>query len=58
MPLMIKLRTNQMAVTRLDNGVTISRTATTEFSSSRLVIAHFFKAKAFLQGIIKEICAN
>lgn len=53
-PVYIKLFTNRIEITRLDNGETISKKASNEFSNSRLVLAHFENAQILLRSLLNR----
>lgn len=57
-PVYIKLFSDRIEITRLDNGETISRNASKKFSNSRLVLAHFENAQMLLRSMLNRWTAK
>ncbi|GAA5522762.1 hypothetical protein LQ318_13475 [Aliifodinibius salicampi] len=57
-PVYIKLFSDRIEITRLDNGETISRNASKKFSNSRLVLAHFENAQMLLRSMLSKWAAK
>lgn len=54
-PIYIRLYKNRAKVSRLDNGTTIEKTASTAFSNERIILGDYLVAEEFLKGIIQEL---
>lgn len=53
--LYIKLYYNRAEIVRLDNGMSINRSAKENFSNSRIVLADFLKFENFIRPQIAEV---
>lgn len=53
-PLYIKISTNEIEITDLSTGKTISRAAIEKFSTRRVIIANYFKLEAHLKLVLNE----
>ena len=54
-PVYIKISANNIEVTNLSTGKTVSKTSAVAFSNSRIVIANFNVIEALLRDMLKEI---
>lgn len=53
--LYVKISTNQIELTNLSTGESLTRKATENFSTNRIVLASFIKIETLIQSMLKEL---
>lgn len=54
-PILVRVWTDRMEVTRLDTGTTLKRDANPGFSNTRIVVGHYQEAEILLKEIVKAL---